>query len=189
MEVGRPGFSIDLEHIHKSTNRGKPSPTPSIPPSAQSSWTHDFYCLSSTDAVAVPVAKAARKRLSDYRLGEKHVQIGLNASALEFHEAILAEFFLLRECWGYTLLKCIPNSRNLQPIVPPPSGHTPKSLRGLVGQSRVYIRPLQKDISLIGAPHTAVSENESVSVDSYVCFFCQCQIQHMAQGTCTLLLT
>ena len=81
-------------------------------------------------------------------LGEKQVIIGLRASAMQLHEKILATFLKLTEGGGYQLLRCLPNSRHLMELAAPEGGHTPLSLKEDAGQARIYLRPLQRDLSV-----------------------------------------
>ena len=64
------------------------------------------------------------------------------------HQKLLETFPGLQLCGGYQLCRCAPGSKRLEVIQPPPTGHTPLALANVIGQSRVYIRPLQRDISL-----------------------------------------
>ena len=144
----------------------RPRPYPQQRPQP-AQWAHNFFCLADSNAVTVPTGKVAKKKLSDAGLGEKRLQVSVNASAIDLHRAITTAFPKLEDCGGYTLLKCIPNSRNLQ-VLEPYTSHTPKSLRDVVGQSRIYIRPLQKSISLDVLPL------DSNSADLEVCYCQEC---------------
>ena len=112
-------------------------------------WSHKFFCLSDVQATAVPTARSARDALGAINLGEKTLSMQTDVSAGEFHEKLLQLFPPLSACGGYTLLRCVGNSKSLQVIDPPPGGHTPVSLAASVGQSRIYVRPLQRSIPLV----------------------------------------
>ena len=48
---------------------------------------------------------------------------------------------------GYELLRTVPN------VIPPPQGgYTVEYLKNIVSQAKVYIRPLQKNLSLDAPP-------------------------------------
>lgn len=104
-------------------------------------------CLALRFATHVP-SHQRKEELKAADLGEKRVDIGLRANAAQFHEKLVMTFPKLTDSGGYELLKCLPNSRSLVQLPAPTSGHTPESLRQAVGQARLYIRPLQKDLPL-----------------------------------------
>ena len=127
-------------------------------------WKHNFYCLCDRDAVSIPGQKREKKQLLDAGLGEKRIEVEQNCSSTQLHDCLLAAFPLLSDCGGYSLLRCVPNSRNLQLLQPPETGHNPVSLKEAVGQSRIYIRPLQKSIVL-------TQRKEIIEVSSYISKF------------------
>ena len=108
-------------------------------------WTHNFLCLSSRFHNQVPGLQE-KENLRVAGLGEQRVQIGVQATALQLHEKLLMVFPKLKEAGGYELLRCLPNSRTLVQISPPAGGHNPQTLKRNIGQARIYIRPVQKDL-------------------------------------------
>ena len=54
-------------------------------------------------------------------------------------------------------MKCMGKSKTLEVLDPPPGGHTPLSVSEVVGQSRVYVRPLQQSVSLPQPKESEVS--------------------------------
>ena len=90
-----------------------------------------------------------KEALATAGLGEKSLSIPMAGTPSDLHQYLLRLYPPLAECGGYTLLKCAANSKSLQIVQPPPGGHSAVSLAAVVGQSRVYIRPLQKDIPLL----------------------------------------
>lgn len=83
-------------------------------------------------------------------LGEKTLSLDSTATASELHKLILEVFPPLELSGGYQLFRCSGKSKALEILSPPPGGHTPLSISSRVGQSRVYIRPLQRDIAVGG---------------------------------------
>ena len=79
-------------------------------------------------------------------LGGKELEFeNLEASEEEFQETIFEGFPQLRDGGGHQFLRCIPNSRLLEPL----SGFvmsSPSVLKQRVGTARTYIRPLQRDL-------------------------------------------
>lgn len=110
-------------------------------------WNHNFLCLASRFTTHVP-RKEDKDRLSAAGLGEKRISIGLRASSNQLRDKLLLEFPKLQHAGGYDLLRCLPNSRTLSRLKPPPEGFTPESLRSEVGAARIYIRPLQRELPL-----------------------------------------
>ena len=118
-------------------------------PPAPRLWSHKFYCLGNKGATSVPSAKPMKEALAAAGLGEKCLSTASASSELHQHPEVLT-YPPLAECGGgYTLLKRLANFKSLQTIQPPPGGHSAISLAATVGQSRVYIRPLQRDIPLV----------------------------------------
>ena len=135
----RPGTSV---------RRISRRPQPNSRPVAM--WKHKFVCLASSNAVSVPSSKGQKDGLAASGLGEKVIEIEITASSEDLHQVICQHFPPLVSCGGYQLCKCIPNSKALEVISSPPSGHTPVSIAECIGQSKVYVRPLQSDICLAG---------------------------------------
>ena len=60
---------------------------------------------------------------------------------------------------GYELLRTSQQSnRSLEVIPPPSSGYTVTYLKGIIGQAKVYIRPLQSDLDTSLVEEDVVSE-------------------------------
>ena len=97
----------------------------------------------------MPSSKQQRDALVACGLGEKVIALPMHSSADELHQVILSTFPKLSSCGGYELMRCIGNSKTLHVIDPP---YTPVNLCTTVGQSRIYVRPLQSNISLTVQP-------------------------------------
>lgn len=76
----------------------------------------------------------------------------------EFNHILLATFPKLDRGGGFELLRCKPQSRELM-LFGPRVSSCPKLLRRQVGNSKIYIRPIQRDLSL---EEVAVEEVEGV---------------------------
>ena len=84
--------------------------------------------------------------LVEASLGEKKITFtDIDCNGEEYRKKITESFPKLLEGGGYELLRCCNNSRSLQ-ILSPIALTSPKSTRDLVGRSKVYIRPVQKDL-------------------------------------------
>ena len=128
-------------------------------------WCQKFYCLATCRAENVPTSKAQKQALEASGLGEKKVEVPFNSSPDGLHRMILTVFPALQLCGGYQLCRCVASSKRLEVIQAPPTGHTPLTLADVIGQSRVYIRPLQRDINLAGCSSQSLEHSSDVSGD------------------------
>lgn len=116
--------------------------------SASFSWTHKFVCLSTTNADRVPTSKLGRLALQEAGLGDKTITVpNINCNPGDFRLLLLEAYPKLQSGGGFELLRCKKQSRDLVLI-----GHriasSPKLLKQQVGNGKVYIRPIQRDLSL-----------------------------------------
>ena len=111
-------------------------------------WNARFLCLASTSASQVPTTSAEKEALIEAGLGEKRISIpDVECSPKEFYEVLHKEYPKLRQGGGFELLRCIPNSRLLEPISVTVS-QSPRLLKTVINTGRVYIRPIQQDLDL-----------------------------------------
>ena len=111
-------------------------------------WTHVFVCLSSKDANSPPDMQE-RASLQIAGLGEKRVSINLYSDAHDVYHELTNQFPKLSEGGGFELLRVNDRggaARRLELINPPESGYD-MFLKAVVQQAKIYIRPLQKDLS------------------------------------------
>ncbi|MDA8002743.1 MAG: hypothetical protein MPL62_15790 [Alphaproteobacteria bacterium] len=108
-----------------------------------------MVCLNSKDATRVPLTVAEKELLVEAGLGEKKVTIDdMSCSPQDFKAAIVSTFPKLEDCGGFELLRCLPHGlKKLEPISAAVAQY-PKLLKSVVGNGRVFIRPIQKDLSL-----------------------------------------
>ncbi len=107
------------------------------------SWTVKLVYLSSTEAKKVPCSVYARNVLASAGLGEKKTVIpDIECSAKDFNEIIISSFSKLN---GFELLRCVPNTKDLESISPLIAA-SPKVLKSVIGNGRVFIRPIQKKL-------------------------------------------
>ena len=67
----------------------------------------------------------------------------------EFHEEIMSAFLKLSDGGGYELMRTQPNNNRELCVIPPKSGgYTVEYLKNIVSQAKIFIRPIQKDLSL-----------------------------------------
>ena len=113
-------------------------------------WTRKYFCFSSVSARTVPMSRVSKRVLASMGLGERTLSIASNATSTQLHQLIVDNFPPLLSCGGYSLLRCDGKTKVLELIEPPSGGHTPMSIESVIGQSRIYIRPLQQDIQSVG---------------------------------------
>lgn len=115
--------------------------------SKHSSWTHKFVCLASTSQERVP-SSANKEDLLLAGLGEKKVVIpDVDCTIQDFHDVLLEAFPKLKDAGGFELLRCMPNSRDLEEV-PSPINLSPRLLRTHMSSARLYLRPIQVDLDL-----------------------------------------
>ena len=86
--------------------------------------------------------------LEEAGLGEKLIKVpDIDCSAEAFRDVLLATFPKLQGGGGYELLRCLPNSRELV-VLGPKVSNCPRLLKRRVGNGRVYVRPIQRELSL-----------------------------------------
>ena len=110
-------------------------------------WSVKMYCLSDTNAVKVPCTPSTREVLIEAGLGPKTFSVPLSATGEEFRGIILSAFPKLKNGGGFDLLRCIANSKDLE-VISSSVAQSAKLLKAAVGNGRVYIRPIQKNLDL-----------------------------------------
>ena len=107
-----------------------------------------MVCLCSPKDDRVPSTAAQKELLMEAGLGAKDVFIpNISCSREEFWDIITSSYPKLLGCGGFELLRCIANSQALEPISLNVS-QSPKLLKAIIGNGRIYVRPLQKDLDL-----------------------------------------
>lgn len=125
------------------TSTSLPAPVTKCTP-----WSARFVCLANTDAQHVPCTVAQKEVLVEAGLGEQKVDIpDVNCSAQEFHQQLIKAFPKLSSAGGFELLRCLANSKLLEPLSPSVA-MSPNLLQRVVGKSRIFIRPIQRDLDL-----------------------------------------
>ena len=90
---------------------------------------------------------SAKEVLVQAGLGEKKVEVSESSSTKAFHDELIRSFPKLQSAGGVELMRCLPNSRSLEPISYS-IAKSPKLLRQVIGNSRIYIRPIQRDLDV-----------------------------------------
>ncbi len=135
---------------------------------ASTSWTHTFYCLARSDQSKIPGTMSEREALLDGGLGEQKITFtDMECSADEYKEIVVDHFPKLSEGGGYELMRCCPNSRELE-CISSNALKSPKATQERVGRSKVYIRPIQRNLD------TTPLEDKSNSQTDVSCIYQIC---------------
>ena len=86
-------------------------------------------------------------------LGSKKLSLMVYGDSDDTHVMILEAFPQLREAGGYEILRAS-QSRMLEVVPAPTEGYTTAYLKDIFGQAKIYLRPIQRDItdSIDGKP-------------------------------------
>lgn len=151
-DTNRRPFLWDLKSRKRSTYSKGGSKRKKLP-----TWTHTFVCLAKTNMETVPDSQE-RSCLLLAGLGEKKVQFGDYCEWEEIYDELLFQYPKLKEGGGFELLRVGEGGgKRLQVIACPPNGYTVAYLRAVVHHATVYIRPLQRDLSVEVDSSQAVS--------------------------------
>jgi hypothetical protein len=85
--------------------------------------------------------------LEEAGLGEKKITIPGDCGSELFRKAMVEAFPKLGGAGGFELLRCLANSRDLE-VIPTRVAMNPHLLKRRVGNGRIYIRPIQRNLDL-----------------------------------------
>ena len=111
-----------------------------------STWSKDVVCLKDHNQEASPTTEQ-KIQLAQLNLGMKKLVFNVDSDATEVHEKIISAFPVLSECGGYSLMRVADNSRDLIAIDGCEGGANVSYLKDILRQAKLYVRPLQCDIS------------------------------------------
>ena len=105
-------------------------------------------CLSKTKANTPPDAYE-RAQLQIAGLGEKKISLNIYADACELYHELMSQFPKLSDGGGFELLRINDRgaAKTLEVINAPDAGYDVMFLKADIHQAKIYIRPLQKDLS------------------------------------------
>ena len=124
-------------------------------------WEHEFTCLARCGE-AIPPTLMEKAELIRAGLGPRKLSLFEYGDSGQFHDDVMAAFPKLAEGGGYELMRTKQNNNRELCVIPSLSGgYTAEYLKSIVGQAKVYICPIQKDLSV-----TPESDSDfSVSTD------------------------
>lgn len=131
-------------------------------------WSHMFVCLVFKDQDVIP-DPADRPALQMAGFGEKKILIPGDSDANAIYCQLMKEFPKLQDAGGFELMRTAnKGSKCLDVIDVPPTGCNVNYLKAIVHNARVFIRPLQRDLSLEWEEE--VSNYVQTSVMFYILF-------------------
>ena len=110
-------------------------------------WTMNIYCLANKHSVRVPTA-LEKISLQKAGLGFQKVKVFLGDNEETVLNKLKDAFPGLKECGGIELMSCLPHSRDLLVLNSCLAAQQIKEAIG-GGQGRIYLRPIQKNLSLV----------------------------------------
>lgn len=90
------------------------------------------------------------------------MEVAEDLTAQAFHNELTRSFPKLEDAGGFELMRCLPNSRQLEPISYSVA-KSPRLLKKVIGNSRIYIRPIQKSLDTSPEIDEAVSQSPKAS--------------------------
>ena len=111
-------------------------------------WSHTFICLAYSSQDTLPDGEE-RASLQKAGLGEKNISFCAFGDAQDIYDELLFQFPKLCEAGGLELRR-IPEGggKELDVIAAPDSGYTVSYLRAVVHHAKIYIRLMQRNLSL-----------------------------------------
>ena len=136
-------------------------------------WTANFVCLA--DRLATKLPNSTQKQiLQKAGLGFNRIKLDLKDNENQVYRKIISDdldeerhckgFPKLNNYGGFELMHSIANCRVLEPLNCPV---TTKTLKSYVGHGKLYIRPIQKNLSVISIP-----QDDSDATLKEKCKFC-----------------
>ena len=111
-------------------------------------WKHRYVCLANYAQQKIPTTDSEKDMLYKAGLGEKVVEFeNMDGNAEDIRDLLYCVFPKLKYGGGFVLCKCMPNTRILEPLSQVARSSVQR-LKECVGNSRTYIRPLQRDLDL-----------------------------------------
>ena len=109
-------------------------------------WKKECICLRDKEQTSKPSSEE-KIVLAKMGLGLGEVVFNTDGDAEHIHRVLLSKFPMLEACGGYTLIRLAENSHRMVEIEGPESGMTVSFLKDILHSAKLYIRPLQRDIT------------------------------------------
>ena len=145
-----PASTVSIEEHRRLFNyrssKGKRPSSQRKGKKRSSTWKKDCICLRDKEQSWKPSSEE-KIELARMGLGHKEVIFQSDGDVEHIHRSLLNAFPVLEECGGYTLLRLTENSHSMVEIEGPESGMTVAYLKDILNQAKLYVHPLQKDIT------------------------------------------
>lgn len=105
-----------------------------------------FFCLADKEQLESPDREEQRDLLSA-GLGESKVSVPHDASEKDVRDLLIKTFPKLKEAGGFELMYVETRRRELMLIPIGPDGLSMKYLTSFIGQGKIFVRPIQQDLS------------------------------------------
>ena len=122
-------------------------------------YTKETICVKFADQTWMPSTED-RMELAKVGLGLKKLLFDADGNAQHIHDVITSNYPVLNTCGGYTLMRLAANSRGLIPIDGPDGGITVPFLKDILRQAKLFVRPLQTDVSIEEAKKLCATKEE-----------------------------
>lgn len=154
LQVSRTGAYRERALLFNSRGSRRPQSQPAKKKEKKRTWTATFVCLADRLAVKVP-SSTEKQILQKAGLGIKRIKFETDNDEKAVLETITSSevnsetgqtigFPKLKESGGFELMNCVANCRDLNTL---DCAWSIKSLKANIGgQSRIYLRPIQKDL-------------------------------------------
>ena len=132
-------------------------------------WTHDFFCLATTQQRGVPT-RTEKVKLQNAGLGRKRITFHKNDDAYQVKAKLEQTYPKLATGGGFELLRSSVSPRDLDVMAPLNCGYSVPFLHDSsgLGQAIAYIRPIQKDLdSKPLQPTTEMGNSQLTEVYEY----------------------
>ena len=133
------------------------------------SWTHEMFCLSRASEEKVP-NREEKELLQRAGLGRLKIKFNATGSTQTFKEDLENTFPKLMCGGGFELLKRLPGN-NLEVLPPPAIGYSVEHLKKCgLGQSMLFIRPIQCDLDVSPETDTDLRNTPEVKTNTVTKF-------------------
>lgn len=140
------GFKPSKPVRSNKSGKGKGKSRLNQPRGKVSSWKRECFCLSECEQTWKP-SPEDKMKLAKMGLGLKEITFNSDGGEDHIHDTLLSTFPALSKCGGYTLLRLGAGSKGLMEIERPDDGMTVPYLKDILNQAKLYVRPLQCDLS------------------------------------------
>lgn len=110
-------------------------------------WHVKMFCLADKNCTRIPCTPSSRELHIEAGLGFKTFTVPVNSCGEDFRDIILSNFPKLREGGGFEMLRCIPNTKDLD-VISPSIANSAKLLKASIGNARVFLRPIQRNLDV-----------------------------------------